>query len=500
MLGFAAAGVRRDHAVAFGVAIGRDAGEHFGGGGRQQSGGGRLHRRGGGGVHYSQRGRQPDADTGDPEGECGDDPPVRSAWRTEAAGGSPLSGQTLTISGVPGAIPFQAAAATGDGSGWLKISASSGSTPANLQVSVGANTLPVGSYSGQITVTAPGAAGSPLVVPVTLTVVTPHNLTATPTIENFNADPGSTTARTAMVQLTSAGGPAPYNVAIAGGAWLSATPTSGDTPATITVTADPTGLATGAYSGTVTVTSPSAISPLTITVNLVVGMVTRPEINAISNAASYFVGSFAPGENIVIFGGGIGPDTLVRGTVTNGIVDTTLAATRVLFDGIPSPIIYALSTQTSVMVPYQLSGRATTNVVVEYQGVQSEGVPYTLAPAAPGIYAQNSQGSGPGAILNEGYQINLPNSPAAKGSVVSVYMTGEGYTIGAVDGAIATGLLSPVQAVTATIGGIQAQVLYAGTSPGIVTGAMQVNIRIPAKAPSGSAVPLVIVVGSGRPP
>jgi len=117
--------------------------------------------------------------------------------------------------------------------------------------------------------------------------------------------------------------------------------------------------------------------------------------------------------------------------------------------------------------------------------------------AAPGIYSQNSQGVGPGAIVNQNYTINLPSAPAPKGSVVSVYITGEGDTVGAVDGAIATGLLSPVLPVSATVGGIPATVSYAGTSPGIVTGATQVNVQIPANAPSGSAVPIVITVGTG---
>lgn len=220
-------------------------------------------------------------------------------------------------------------------------------------------------------------------------------------------------------------------------------------------------------------------------------------MNAIANAASYATGAIAPGENIVIFGSGIGPSQLTRGTVTNGVVDTSVAATRVLFDGIPGPMIYALSTQTSAMVPYEVAGRSTVNVAVEYEGVQSTPLAYTVTLTAPGIYTQNAQGTGPGAILNQNYSINLPSRPAAKGSAVSVYMTGEGFTEGAVDGAIATGLLSPVLPVSATVGGIPATVTYAGTAPGIVTGAMQVNVQIPSNAPSGSAVSLAITVGTG---
>ena len=50
--------------------------------------------------------------------------------------------------------------------------------------------------------------------------------------------------------------------------------------------------------------------------------------------------------------------------------------------------------------------------------------------------------------------------------------------------------------VTATIGGIPATVQYYGTAPGIVYGVMQVNILIPANAPSGGSVPIQISVGN----
>ena len=80
--------------------------------------------------------------------------------------------------------------------------------------------------------------------------------------------------------------------------------------------------------------------------------------------------------------------------------------------------------------------------------------------------------------------MNGPGKPAAKGSVVAVYMTGEGETNTVpADGSIApvngTGLYKPLLAVTATVGGIPATVQYFGSSPGIVYGVMQVNLTIP---------------------
>jgi uncharacterized protein (TIGR03437 family) len=68
-----------------------------------------------------------------------------------------------------------------------------------------------------------------------------------------------------------------------------------------------------------------------------------------------------------------------------------------------------------------------------------------------------------------------------------------------VDGAIIPAVLSalknPVLPVTATIGGLQATVAYAGSAAGLVSGVMQVNLFIPANAPTGSNVPIVVSVG-----
>ena len=42
---------------------------------------------------------------------------------------------------------------------------------------------------------------------------------------------------------------------------------------------------------------------------------------------------------------------------------------------------------------------------------------------------------------------------------------------------------------------LPAEVQYAGSAPGAVSGALQVNVVVPDDAPSGSAVPVVLTVG-----
>jgi len=80
-----------------------------------------------------------------------------------------------------GALAFTAAATTTTGGAWLAVSPTSGTTPVNLTVTINPAGLPVGTYQGNVTVTAAGA--TPLVLPVTLTV-TPSPI-ITPTIASI---------------------------------------------------------------------------------------------------------------------------------------------------------------------------------------------------------------------------------------------------------------------------------------------------------------------------
>ena len=212
-------------------------------------------------------------------------------------------------------------------------------------------------------------------------------------------------------------------------------------------------------------------------------------------------GWFHRGENVVLFGTNLGPTDLVKGVLTSaGLVATTLSDTQITFDNIPAPIIYASGLQTSVMVPYEITGRPNTAVRVIYKGVQSAELRVNVATTSPGIYTLNQSGSGPGAILNPNFSVNGAGAPAAKGSAVAVYMTGEGVTSpvpanGSLAPADGTGLFKTTLAVTATVGGVPARVIYYGSAPGIIYGVMQANVEIPANAPSGGAVPIQIFVG-----
>ncbi len=220
-----------------------------------------------------------------------------------------------------------------------------------------------------------------------------------------------------------------------------------------------------------------------------------PAVNALVSAGSFAPGGVAPGELITIFGNTMGPAALTSFTLSGATVPNALSGTRVLFDGVPAPIIYTRNDQLSAIVPWSVAGKPVVRVAVEYLGVQSAPYLQPILPAKPAIFSANSSGTGPGAILNENGTLNRAQDPAAKGSVIVVYATGGGLmTPAGQDGRVAAGVSRLDLPVTATVGGQTAEVLYAGNAPGLVEGVVQINLRLNANTPSGEQ-PVVINIG-----
>ncbi|MCX6634491.1 MAG: FG-GAP-like repeat-containing protein [Acidobacteria bacterium] len=231
----------------------------------------------------------------------------------------------------------------------------------------------------------------------------------------------------------------------------------------------------------------------------------RAWIDVAVNGASFQEGPVSPGEIVTIFGQGIGPDVLVGPQLDDsGRLSTARSQVRVLFDGVPAPIIYVLATQMSVMVPYaprsRPSSAAGTVIEVEYRGEKSNPIWLDTADSAPGIFALDSTGIGQGAILNQDQTINGRANPADRGSIVSLFITGEGQTNpSGVDGKLATQPLpTPILPVAVSIGGISSEVVYSGGAPGAVAGLMQINARIPQAVTPGASVPTLVTVGTAR--
>jgi len=226
--------------------------------------------------------------------------------------------------------------------------------------------------------------------------------------------------------------------------------------------------------------------------------VPKPDVAAVVNAASYGK-AISPGQIVTIFGSNLGPSTLQGLALdSNGLVAASLAGAQVLFDGAPAPLVYVSANQLSAIVPYTAAVAPSTHVQVQYQGVRSDALEVPVVEAAPGIFTNDASGTGQGAILNQDGSRNSAANPAARGSVISIYMTGEGQTDPpGFDGKVAGPVLpAPLSSVAVLIGGLPATLRYAGAAPGEVAGVMQVNAQVPQEVAPGSAVSVVVTAGS----
>ncbi len=211
----------------------------------------------------------------------------------------------------------------------------------------------------------------------------------------------------------------------------------------------------------------------------------------VTNGATLRTGPVAPGQIISIFGFDVGPSP-AQGLAldASGRVTTDLGGTRVLFDGIPAPLLFVSATQVNAVVPYALSTASMTRLQVVFQGRATNTITLPVVASSPGVFA----------ITNQDGSVNTAANPAAPGSVLVLYGTGEGQTSPAgIDGSVANAVFpKPLLDVTVTIGGRPASILYAGAAPGFVAGVLQVNVTIP-DGVTGSA-PIQVRIGSATTP
>ena len=219
---------------------------------------------------------------------------------------------------------------------------------------------------------------------------------------------------------------------------------------------------------------------------------------AVVGAADFLGGPVAPGEIVTVFGSGLGPtnETALLALDSNGRVADYLGDTQVLFDGIPAPVIFVTDQQVSVVVPFDVAGRPTVEMLLTHLDQISPPVELPVQALSPALFTIDASGEGSGAILNQDFTLNTPANPASHGSVVMLYGTGSGlWQDGNVDGELVTELLQPQKPVRVEIGGVAVPVPYAGGAPGLINALIQINAEITLDVPRGDAVPVVLTVG-----
>ena len=177
---------------------------------------------------------------------------------------------------------------------------------------------------------------------------------------------------------------------------------------------------------------------------------------------------------------------------------TKLAGARVWIDNTPAPVVYGYPNQLAVVVPYEVAGKTTVQVQVENMVARTPPFSVPVQSATPGFFTADGSGRGQLAALNQDNSVNSASNPASQGSVVVLYATGMGVlSPAASDGTIiaSTPLPAPVLPIQVTVGWRSAQVLYAGSAPGMVAGAIQINVAVPAGIAAGDAA-VVAMVGT----
>ena len=381
------------------------------------------------------------------------------------------------------------------GPGWLRAAANTDGGPNALIFTVDPTGLTPGIYEGSpLFLLGDSGQGT---ANIRLTVVDRARFIAIPTELEF----GEGTPVTRTLYVTAANQPVGFGVTVSADAkWLTVTPMLGNTPANLTVSVNPAGLAGGTYGGAITLSSggaPSLIVPVRLTV---AGGAPQFSESGVMNLASLQRGPIAPGELIKITGIINGGDGFTTPATDTGFALTTLGDVRLLFDGTAIPLLSVAVGELTAMVPFELDGATSTQAQLEYKGQKGPAVTLKVAAAQPGIFTMELTGKGQAVARhynpsNQQYSQNIPGSPVEKGGILEFFVDGGGQLMppgrtGSLRGG--SGLLRlPVQA---TIGGKNADVIYAGAAPGMKEGISQFNIRVPMDAPSGDAVALAVTI------
>ena len=106
-----------------------------------------------------------------------------------------------------------------------------------------------------------------------------------------------------------------------------------------------------------------------------------------------------------------------------------------------------------------------------------------IAEASPALFTTTQTGTGQAAVS--------PAEPAKRGTYLSVFGTG----FGSANAPGGDGLSWLVQPVTATMGGVPAEVVFAGLASNLTMGLQQINILIPDDCPTGPAVSIRLRAG-----
>lgn len=219
-----------------------------------------------------------------------------------------------------------------------------------------------------------------------------------------------------------------------------------------------------------------------------------------------FHSPLAPGSIAAVFG----TNMAVGLNLAVGIpLPTALGGLSMKFNGsVAVPFFFASPNQANIQIPWELIGQTSATLMATTPAGSSSSVTVPLAAFAPAIFSLNQQGTGQGIVTIASTTTfvapvgSVPGAdarPASKGEYLSIYCIGLGDVSNRpLTGAAAVDASSTTRSlVTVSFGSVTVPAAWAGLVPGLV-GLFQVNVQVPATAPSGAAVPLVLTVGGAN--
>jgi len=446
---------------------------------------------------------------------------------TAGSGTTTALAQGITIASTGGqALQFLARTRTQAGGGWLSVTPEQGvllssAESVNLSVQASATGLAPGVYFGTVTLSfGTGVTQEVAVALVVSPVATSDaNLTYDRQPDTWHLTPGTSsatcTARRMVIVETKlgnrfslqAGWPIPMLVQAADDCGMTVTNatvvasfTSGDPPVVFQNLKNGQYTATWvpATQGSVGVTVRAVSSGLEDGVFQFAGTLGQagklPLIyrDGWVNAASFDrYKPLAPGMIFSLFGSNLAEGKNLASQIP---LPRSLGSIKATLGGYDVPLFYADGEQVNAQVPFELTPGMATLVVT---GKDAAGAPgtVTIVSAQPGVFTVSQSGTGQGVVLDALNNLVDSSHAVKAGEVVVIYATG----LGATNPPVATGQAAPAvpplalvtTPVKVTIGGVDAAVEFAGLAPGFV-GLYQVNARVPAGVPAGSAVALVL--------
>src|ERR1017187_5579260 len=209
-----------------------------------------------------------------------------------------------------------------------------------------------------------------------------------------------------------------------------------------------------------------------------------PTVSAVVNGATQATGPIAPGMDAEMFGTNLAASLQQWCGASTGAYPTTCNGVSISVNGKASPLFFIGDTAITFQIPVDISGSTAAIQLTRQTGgqtLQSNIFSATVAPTAPGLFTTAVGGLNLVTALDSSYIQITASNPARPGDTLIVYGTGLGPTNPIVpSGSVAPSTPVPVTAaVTATMGGKSAVVVFAGLFPGSGLGVNLINLKVP---------------------